>query len=315
MSDLLVTGGSLIGQALFERLEEVPPHIEWLANIANLRTRRAYRADLDDFLTTIGAASAVDLGRVRRGHVLHWRRTLEDRGLSASTIRRKLAAVASLFDYLCDRNAVAENPAKGVRRPKNELQGEGKTAALTAAEARALLDAPAGDSLGALRDRALLAVALYHGLRRQEIAQLRLDRIVRREGYRTLEVHGKGGKIRFVPIHPVAQAAIDQYLERREPAATDAPLFESMHRGHSGAAISGDGIYQVIKAHMATAGLGDVARVVHVMRATAATNALEHEADLAKVQEMLGHANIATTKVYDRRSKRISDSAVFKVAF
>lgn len=315
MSDLAPIGGSLVGRVLFERLEQVPPHTEWLANLANPCTRRAYRADIEDFFASIGAAGDADLGRIQRGHVLHWRRSLEHRGLAASTIRRKLAAVASLYDYLCDRNAVAENPAKGVRRPRNELQGEGKTPALTATEARRLLEAPDAATLKGRRDRALLAVALYQGLRRQEIATLTLNRIVRREGYRTLEVLGKGGKIRYVPMHPVAQAAVDQYLEQRGDVAGDAPLFETLHRGFTGQALSPDGIYDVISHYLLRAGLADVPRPVHAMRATAATNALEHDADIAKVQEMLGHANISTTKVYDRRTKRLSDSAVFKVAF
>lgn len=305
----------MVGRALFDRLEQVPPHTEWLANLTNPCTRRAYRADIEDFFASIGAAGDADLGRIQRGHVLHWRRSLEQRRLAASTIRRKLAAVASLYDYLCDRNAVAENPAKGVRRPRNELQGEGKTPALTATEARRLLEAPDAATLKGRRDRALLAVALYQGLRRQEIATLTLNRIVRREGFRTLEVLGKGGKIRYVPMHPVAQAAVDQYLEQRGELAGDAPLFETLHRGFVGQALSPDGIYGVISHYLLRAGLADVPRPVHAMRATAATNALEHDADLAKVQEMLGHANIATTKVYDRRAKRISDSAVFKVAF
>lgn len=315
MADLVPRGNALTGRALFERLERVPPHAEWLANIANPCTQRAYRTDIQDFFVSIGSGGDADLSRIQRGHVLHWRRQLESRGLAASTIRRKLAAVASLFDYLCDRNAVGENPASGVKRPRNELQGEGKTPALTAAEARALLDAPDLSTPKGRRDRALLAVALYHGLRRQEIATLTLDRIVRREGFRALEVLGKGGKIRYVPIHPVAQAAVDLYLEDRDNLAGDVPLFLSLHRGSSGRPLSPDGIYSVIGDYLGRAGLADVPRAVHAMRATAATNALEHDADLAKVQEMLGHANIATTKVYDRRAKRISDSAVFKVAF
>ena len=88
--------------------------------------------------------------------------------LGPSTRRRKLSAVSSLFRYRCNANAVEENPVSGVKRPRMENANEGRTSALSDAQARRLLSAPEGDSLPAQRDRALLAVLLYHGLRRDE---------------------------------------------------------------------------------------------------------------------------------------------------
>jgi integrase/recombinase XerD len=89
--------------------------------------------------------------------------------LSGTTIRRKLAALSSLFEHLCDANAVTHNPVKGVKRPKVESY-EGKTPALGDGQARALLDAPATEIEKGKRDRAILSVLLYHGLRREESA-------------------------------------------------------------------------------------------------------------------------------------------------
>src|SRR3954452_23430307 len=93
---------------------------------------------------------------VTRAHLIAWRKDLEHRGLAKSSIRRKLAAVASLFDHLCEVNAVSHNPVRGVKRPKVD-GNEGKTPALGDGEARALLETPAADTLKGKRDRAILA--------------------------------------------------------------------------------------------------------------------------------------------------------------
>ena len=119
-----------------------------------------------------------------------------------SSIRHRLSAVASLFDYLCDQNAVTHNPVKGVKRPVPETT-EGKTPALGDAQPRRLFAAPAGDTIKDKRDRAILATLLYHALRRDEICKRRVkDARQERRGVPHLKVSGKGGKTRYVPLHP-----------------------------------------------------------------------------------------------------------------
>jgi site-specific recombinase XerD len=118
-----------------------------------------------------GIHQAEEFRLVKRSHLIAWRKQLETRTLEASTVRRKLSAVASLFDYLCECNAVPFNPADGVKRP-NQGTNEGKSPALGDAEAKALLEAPAPDTLKGLRDRAILSILLFHGLRRAELCSL-----------------------------------------------------------------------------------------------------------------------------------------------
>src|SRR5437762_1340636 len=98
-----------------------------------------------------------------------------------TTIQRKLAALSSLFAYLCEQNAALHNPVDGVKRPKSNRQ-EGTTPALTDEQARALLNAPQGDSLKARRDRAILATLAYHGMRREELCKLKVRDLQRRDG-------------------------------------------------------------------------------------------------------------------------------------
>ncbi|EGH05197.1 MULTISPECIES: tyrosine-type recombinase/integrase [Pseudomonas syringae group genomosp. 2] len=301
----------------FQQLAAVPSAVEWFANLDNPRTRRAYQNDLTDFSAFIGLASADDFRQVTRSHVLAWRANLEQRGLAGATIRRKLAALASLFDHLLESNAIAGgNPVHGVKRPKIE-SNEGKTPALGDHQAKALLEAPDESTLKGLRDRAMLAVLLYHGLRREEAAQLQVSDIQERRGIQHLKIHGKGGKVRYLPLHPVAAGRIHWYLERSGHHLGDkkVPLFISLRGKSTGASISANGIYTVVEAYTKKAGIEVAGLGVHGLRATAATNALEHEADIAKVQAWLGHANISTTKIYDRRENRPEDSPTFKVKY
>ena len=238
------------------------------------------------------------------------------RGLGGSTIRHRLAALSSLFEYLCEQNAVTHNPVKGVERPKSET-GEGKTPALGDHQARKLLDAPQDDTIKSKRDRAILSTLLFHALRREELCKLKVkDCRNMRKGVPHLKVAGKGGKTRYLPLHPGTNGLINDYLDAAGHGADDnGALFRPVKNNTTGkrdAAITADGIYKLVRAYSAALGFEIGA---HALRATAATNALDHQADIAKVQEWLGHANIATTRIYDHRRTRPEDSPTFKVAY
>ncbi|TBW34555.1 integrase [Azotobacter chroococcum] len=315
--ELTVAGERRLTAAEFQDLARVPAAAEWFANLDNPRTRRAYRGDLEDFCAFVGLQAPEQFREVTRAHVLAWRKHLEARGLSAATIRRKLAALTSLFDHLLECNAVAGgNPVHGVKRPRIE-SNEGKTPALGDHQARALLEAPDPATLKGRRDRAILAVLLYHGLRREEAARLAVHDLQDRRGIKHLKVHGKGGKLRYLPLHPVAAERIHGYLEASGHHLVDpkAPLFLPLRGKKTGMGISAEGIYALVGAYARAAGITVEGLGVHGLRATAATNALEHEADIAKVQQWLGHANISTTRLYDRRHMRAEDSPTFKVRY
>ncbi len=304
----------------FQRLQEVPAEAQWFADIANPQTRRAYENDIRSFMLSAGITQPQDFRLVTRSHVLAWRHDLENQRLAGSTIRRKLAALASLYEYLCNANAVTHNPVKGVKRPRVESQ-EGKTPALSDAQARALLDAPPTDTLKGVRDRAILSVLLFHGLRREELTTLRVkDFGQQRRGVVHMLVHGKGGKQRFLPIHPDTVKKVGAYLAKAGHAKDkDGALFRAVtKRGRIATqhSLSTGAVYsEVVKRYMAQVGISGENMGPHALRATAATSALEHEADLSQVQAWLGHSNISTTKVYDRRDAKPQQSPTFKVAY
>lgn len=157
---------------------------------------------------------------------------------------------------------------------------------------------------------------LYPGLRREEAAQLMTGDLQERRGIKHLKVKGEGGKTRYLPLPPVAAERIHEYLEKDstcEPG--NGPLFRSIHGRTTGAGISANGIYTVVAQWAKAAGFHCDGLGVHGLRATAATNALEHDADIAKVQVWPGHANISTTRLYDQRGQRPEDSPTYKVKY
>jgi integrase/recombinase XerD len=321
VSDLVPVGRQGLSRAQFERLADVPPEEEWLANIGNEKTRRAYKADVREFVLFTGLQGYEELRAVTRSHVIAWRKDMEQRKLKPASRRRKLSALSSLFDYLCDRNAVAGNPVDGVERPKAN-GNEGNTPALGDRQARRLLEAPPADTLKGVRDRAILATLLYHGLRRSELCALLVGDMHSREGVVHFRVHGKGEKIRYIPVNPAAQRLIEEYLERSgHRGDLEGPLFRPVTNNRTGELnrpLDPASLYQnVIREYGRKTGIDAevVGLRVHSLRATAATNALSHDADIAKVQEWLGHANVSTTRLYDRRKSKPEDSPTFRVRY
>ena len=301
----------------FRHLADVPPEREWFENITNLQTRRAYKNDVTEFARFTGIVSPEEFRTVNRAHVIAWRKDLEKRELAPSTLRRKLSAVSALFNHLCECNAVLFNPTRGVKRPAHDAN-EGKTPAIGDSHARALLDAPASETLKGKRDRAILSSLLYHGLRRAELCALKVKDLQERRGVPHLRIHGKGGKIRFVPTHPGTLERISEYLEASEHRDDlNGPLFRPVKNplGTLKRFLTADGVYKLVNRYAEEIGLKLIGFCAHALRATAATNALDHEADIAKVQEWLGHSHIATTRLYDRRKTRPEDSPTFKVAY
>lgn len=311
---------SKLTAAQFQGLCKIPAETEWFANLTSMQTRRAYKADLRAFMAFIGIVQVEEFRTVTRSHVLAWRRELERLSLGAATIRRKLAALSSLFDYLCENNAVSQNPTNGVKRPAVDCS-EGKTPALSDAQARQLLEAPSLYTLKGQRDRAILSILLFHGLRRDEVTKLRVkDFNLMRSGIGHLMVHGKGKKIRFIPLHPETFRIVMDYLQfAGHGQDSDGPLFRRVRKTKSYRAaygLSPGSIYaNVVIPNLAKLGIKGDNMGPHVLRVTAATCALQNSTDIARVQNWLGHSNISTTRLYDRRSTRPEDSPTYRIHY
>ena len=315
------TRDRLLTKTEFQGLTELPAEAEWFANIENQQTRRAYRIDLMDFAGFVGLNRPEDMRLVTRAHVIAWRDHLKERDLTGNTIRRKLAALSSLFEYLAENNAVADNPVNGVKRPKAPA-GEGLTPRLSDDQARRLLEAPDVNTLKGKRDRAIMATLLFHGLRRAELCELRVQDLTQREGIPHLRIKGKGDRIRFIPAHPLPCRLIRNYLdEAGHDGDLKAPIFRSLSRRRSENAsgkLSPDSIARdVVRKYAEETGIAEETIGVspHAMRVTAVSNARDHGADLDDLQHWAGHAHIGTTRLYIRRQAKPENSPTFKVKY
>src|ERR1700733_5156234 len=233
----------------FQKLADVPPEVEWFASISNAHTRRSYENAVKDFMRFAGIQRPEEFRTVTRAHIIAWRDDLVRRGLGGSTIRNRLAALASLFQYLCEKNAVTHNPVKGVERPKTE-SGEGKTPAIGDHQARELLAAPQEETIKSKRDRAILSTLLFHALRREELCKLKVkDFQHARKGVPHLKVSGKGGQTRYLPLPPGTHALIHVYLDAAGHGTDEnGALFRPVRNNRTGRlerAITGDGIYRL----------------------------------------------------------------------
>jgi integrase len=132
-------------------------------------------------------------------------------------------------------------------------------------------------------------------------------------------VHGKRSKIRYVPVHPEALTRIHDYLGVSGHALEqDTPLFRPVRNHMTGTLVkhmNTSSVFRLVRKYGVEVGISALPFSPHSLRATSATNALEHSADIAKVQQWLGHANVSTTKLYDRRKSRPEESPTFQVKY
>ncbi len=195
-----------------DALAAIPEEEVWLASRKSARTRRAYRNDVAHFMKTFGIRSLEELHKIDHRAVMAWERVMrEEEGIQATTVRRRPAALSSLFAHLVKFDVVDLNPVRDVERPVVNRR-EGMTLAFSQKQARAILDTPREDKVIGLRDRAILSVGLQVGFRRSEIARLKVEDFHVNRGYDALRVMRKGGKKGSLAIHPQTAQRIRDYL-------------------------------------------------------------------------------------------------------
>ena len=301
--------------ASLEALAAIPEEDIWLASQKSARTRRAYRQDVAHFMRTLGITRADQLRQVDHRAVIAWERIMREQQHAApSTVRRRLAALSSLFKHLVREGVASRNPVANVQRPAINRE-EGSTAAFSKAQARKLLDAPPADTRAGLRDRAILSVGLQVGLRRAEIAALTVGDLHQNRGFDALRVVRKGGRREALAINPQTAARIRAYLDfAGHGTEHDAPLFRPVRGNAKPLDVAGcmdpDAIDRVVRKYAASIGLMR-GYSAHSMRATFITTALENGAQLEDVQRAAGHRDPSTTKLYDRRGYNPEKAASF----
>jgi integrase/recombinase XerD len=301
--------------SVIEQLAEIPEEEIWLAKQKSARTRRAYKLDVQHFMRTLGIKTYEELRKVDHRAVIAWERIMrESNGAEPSTIRRRLAALSSLFKHLKRHGHVEFNPVAEVERPAINRR-EGSTLAFSKVDAARLLNTPPEDTIEGLRDRAILSVGLQVGLRRAEIAALSVEDLHQNRGFDSLRIVRKGGRRDALAIHPNTAQRIRSYLDAAGHAGDpDGPLFRPLSHNRKGQEsrryMDPDAIDRVLRKYAKAIGMGR-GYSAHSMRATFITTALENGATLDDVQRAAGHAEPGTTKLYDRRGYNPEKSASF----
>ena len=262
-------------------------------------TRRGYSVDMATFARWCDAMG-VEVLTVDRATIDVWARTLEAEYRPA-TVARKLAAVASFFEYATDEGVIASNPVAKVKRPKIHMDDQQLTVSRTADEFRAIRAAAT-----APRDRALVLVLGVMGLRVSEALSLDLGTVEIDRGHSTVVVMGKGGRRSRVVVPPPVLVAFDEIAadENRDTGPVFARDGRRWNRSQAARALARLG---------RRAGLDGVLRP-HQLRATAITVALELGQPLHKVQQFARHASPVTTQRYDSNRTNLDDSPAYALA-
>jgi len=255
-------------------------------------TVAAYRRDLQDLIRWLRGHHPQLPGweAVRTDHLRAWLGQGRARGLAEATLQRRLSALRRFLDHLVKSGRLPANPARGLSAPRKPRR---LPPTLGVDEVTALLDAPAGDDPLALRDRAILELFYSAAVRLSELAGASLADLDLNGGW--IRVLGKGGRARLAPLGAPARAALRDWLRVRPDLA--APGETALFVSRRGTRLSNRAIQQRLARAAQRHGL---ARRLHphLLRHACATHLLESSGDLRAVQELLGHANLATTQIY-----------------
>ena len=277
--------------------------LTWLAvergRAAN--TLAAYRRDLRAYESWL-ACRGVGLGQVAEDDVTAYVAHLGAAGRAPATVARALVTVRSFHRFLVDEGHTDADPTGEVGSPRVP---QGLPKALREDEVASLLGAVVGEDATGRRDRAILELLYGTGMRISELVGLSLGDVSEDDG--VARVFGKGAKERVVPLGRYARFAIGEWLTASGRGAMAPARWarrgdaEALFLNARGGRLSRQGAWGIVRRYADRVGLGD-RLTPHVLRHSCATHMLDHGADIRVVQELLGHASIATTQVYTRVS-------------
>jgi integrase/recombinase XerD len=284
----------------------------FLARLRNAHTRNAYARALRDFMRWLG--NDLPLEQVAPAMI---GRYID--GLNVSTPIKKLvlSALRQFFDLLVTRHLVAINPAASVRSERYQVL-EGKTPEISQEQAKALLASIDLSHVIGLRDRAVIATLLMTAARAGAVSKLKLKDFIKEGGQYVLRFSEKGNKQREIPVRHDLEGYLTEYLDAAgiRGDALSTPLFRSAARRTktlTSSPLTGNDILRLLKRRLRDAELPE--RISpHSMRVFTITNLLEQGVQLTDVQYLAGHSDSRTTRLYDRRQKRVTRNIVERIS-
>lgn len=276
-----------------------------IVGLRSFESQRSYRYSIDEFVAWYCSAPRLSLNKTV---VLRYRLHLEDRHLAAGTINVRLAAVRRLAYEAADSGLLSPDLAAGIRRVKGAKRlGCRLGNWLTADQARMLWQSPDPKTLKGKRDRAMLAVLLGCGLRRRELTELTIQHFQRREDHWAIvDLIGKGGHVRTVPVPSWVKEAIDGWLEMA--GITLGRVFRCVCRtGRTwGDEITEKVVWHVVKQYSTFAGISNLAP--HDLRRSCARLCHTAGGELEQIQFLLGHVSVQTTEKYLGCKQRLKNA-------
>lgn len=305
----------------------------WVARRKSHHTQRAYREDVMCFVRFMGfewPQSATDLLTVSVKDVQAFRDEMLAKDAAPKTLNRRISSLSSFYKYLGAAAAelrlpvTMSNPAHAQFIARESTDAREETRALTATRARQLMGLPAGDGVLAYRDRAIMKLYLYSGIRLSTGCALKVSDFHQTDEHATIRISEKGGKRRTIGLHFNAADAISEYI--RQAGLSSGPLFRPQRNSRvedlADRPMTSTTMYLLIQSYLQrlpgasveekTPDGTKVKRCIytpHSLRATAATLLLDAGVDIRKVQELLGHRHITTTQIYDKRRRGTAESA------
>ena len=252
----------------------------------------SYRHDLTAFVLFLHEHAVDDAAAVTPEIILDYMISQKERGIGINSVARGLVAVKMFMRFLWAEGVVSEDATSLIDSPKLARY---LPEVMTEAEVTVLIAAPDISTPRGMRDRALLELLYANGARVSELTGLKLDALHLDLGY--VRYFGKGSKERIVPIGDAAMKALMEYLEKARPILLGSRESQFVFPGRWKESLARKTVWQIVRKHALNAGIGR--RISpHTLRHSFATHMLEHGADLRAIQEMLGHADIATTQIY-----------------
>ena len=260
-------------------------------------TVRNYITDIQGFLDFLSQNKVTSLDKVDRLVMRHYLGLLHGQKTSRISISRKLSALRSFYRFLKRENLVSSEPAASLSAPKLEQR---LPTFLTQDEILKLIQAPDTSTIVGIRDRAILELLYAAGLRLSEVTNLNVGDLDLNS--RQIRAWGKGSKERMVLIGKPAAEALKRYLRQSRTRLLGKKSTQALFLNRFGERIAERRIQYIIKKYARQAGL-DMRVYPHMLRHTFATHMLDGGADLRVVQELLGHARLATTQIYTHVSQ------------
>lgn len=267
-------------------------------------TLASYRRDLESYAQHLQDVQQLkDYNEVHREHILLHLENLRAEGKTARTVARHISSIRSFHQFLLREKVTTTDPTVHLEMPQVEQK---LPKVLSIEEIDALIAAPDRSKPQGVRDTAMLELLYASGMRISELTELNIEDIHLTMGF--VRVFGKGRKERIVPLGRGALNALSNYLERaRYELQGKYPKTDALFISHRGKRLTRQGCWKIIKTHAEKARINKEL-TPHVLRHSFATHLIENGADLRAVQEMLGHADIATTQIYTHVSKtRLSE--------